>query len=363
MSGLRVVVIGAGANVARSHLRALEAIGANVVGLHDIDAQRLESVAEETGHPAFTDLRDLLQQPADVGAIVAPHPLHAELTLACLEAGLHVLVEKPIADEVRQADRMLAEAERRGLTLAVAFQHRARRDVQTARRLIRSGAIGQIQRADLLATWPRRATYFRIAPWRGTWRGEGGGVLLNQGQHDLDVLFYLTGAPRRVTGWTRTRVHHIETEDTAVALVEWDSGAVGSIHISTCEADESQRLELTGTSGRIRMRMGRLELLRSVVDFRDYVASPGNAFAPPEVGEWETIEDVEQPLQDGHTAIYRNLMLALSGETNLLAPASQAVTALEVANAIALASATRSEVSLPVDREAYSAFLAARRAA
>jgi predicted dehydrogenase len=361
MSGVRAVVIGAGANVARSHLRALEAIGADVVGLYDVHRERLEAVAETSGHRAFTDLGDLLKQPVDLAIVVAPHPFHADLALDCLEAGLHVLVEKPIADQVAQADRMRTEAERRGRILAVALQHRARPDVQAARRLIRSGAIGEIQRADLLATWPRRATYFQVAPWRGTWRGEGGGILLNQGQHDLDVLFHLVGVPHRVMGWTRTRVHAIETEDTAVALVEWDSGAIGSIHLSTCEADQSQRIELTGTAGRLRLSMGRLEVVRNSVDFRDFVASPGDAFGQPETGIWETVEDVAQPLLDGHTAVYRNLVQALSGKSALLAPASEAITALEVANAIALSSATSAEVTLPLDRGAYAAFLAARR--
>src|SRR5205807_9883155 len=115
----------------------------------------------------------------------------------------HALVEKPIADEVAEADRIVAEAARAGRLLAVAFQQRARPEVVEALRLVRAGFLGDLRRASVLATWPRRAAYFRTAPWRGTWRGEGGGILINQGQHDLDLLCLLAGRPSRVVGWAR----------------------------------------------------------------------------------------------------------------------------------------------------------------
>ena len=281
MSGLRVVVIGAGAHIFPSHQRGLRAIGAEIVGVQDIDLRRARPVADELGCPLHEDIAQLLQTPADLAVIVTPHPVHAEHATACLRAGLHVLVEKPIAVEVAEADAMLREAERCRRLLCVAFQQRTRSEVQEARRLIQLGFLGDLQRADLLATWPRRSSYFGTAPWRGTWRGEGGGVLINQGQHDLDLLCYLAGMPSRVVGSTRTRVHPIETEDTVAALVEWPRGAVGSIHLSTAEADEAERIELTGTAGRLRLLRGHLELFRNEVDFREYAASTDNPYAPP----------------------------------------------------------------------------------
>jgi predicted dehydrogenase len=358
MNGPRAVVIGAGAGVFRFHRAGLDAIGAEVVGVHDADHERAQRVAAELGCPAHREVATLLEAGADLAVIVAPHPFHAELAIACLRTGHHVLVEKPVADEVAAADRMVAEAERQRRLLAVSLQHRGRREVVEARRLIADGALGELQHLSLLATWPRPAAYFALAPWRGTWRGEGGGILINQGQHDLDLLCRLAGGPpARVVGWTRARLHAIETEDTADALAEWPNGAAGSIHISTAEADEPQRIEVVGTGGRLRLLPGRLEVHRNAVDFREYAATATNAFAPPPVEPPATIEGGE----GGHVAIYRNLAEALAGREPLIAPGREAAWPLELANAIVLSSATKAEVRLPLDRAAYSDLLAGRR--
>jgi predicted dehydrogenase len=357
---VRAVVIGAGAGIFSAHREGLAAVGAEVVGVHDADHDRACRVAVELGCPAHRDVAALLEADAELAVILAPHPFHAELAVACLRAGHHVLVEKPIADEVAAADLMVTEAERRGRLLAVALQHRARGEVREARRQIVSGALGELQHVSLLATWPRPAAYFALAPWRGTWRGEGGGILINQGQHDLDLLCHLAGGPPgRVAGRTRTRLHAIETEDTADALVEWPNGAAGSIHISTAEADEPQRIEVTGTGGRLRLLPGRLEADRNAVDFREYVATATSAFAPPAVERLPVVEGAE----GGHVAIYRNLVEAMAGREPLIAPGREATWALELANAIVLSSATGAEVRLPLDRVAYSDLLANRRRA
>jgi predicted dehydrogenase len=252
---------------------------------------------------------------------------------------------------------MIAEAERAGRLLAVAFQQRARTEVREALRLVREGAIGEVRRASVLATWPRRGAYFRQAPWRGTWAGEGGGILINQGQHDLDLLCLLAGAPSRVVGWARTRLHDVETEDTVEAMVEWPNGAMGSVHVSTAEADESQRIEVTGTAGRLRLLPGRLEVTRSAVDFREFAASPGEPFGGPAE---ERLPDVTGT-NGGHEEVYRNLVAAMAGEEPLLAPAAEAVVPLELANAIVLSSAEGAGVRLPLDRAAYSELLRSRR--
>lgn len=353
MSALRVVAIGAGANIFSSHRRGLKAIGAEVVGVYDVNEERARAIGLELGCPTHPDVATLLAEPADLAIILAPHPFHAELAAASLRAGKHVLVEKPLAVEVAEADEMISEAERSGRTLAVAFQQRTRTEIQEARRLIQSGALGTIQRADVLGNWPRRAAYFRTAPWRGSWRGEGGGVLINQGQHDLDLLCYLAGKPRRVVGWTRTRTHSIETEDSVAAMLEWPNGALGAVRISTTEVDEPQRIEITGTTGRLRVRPGRLERWSNAVDFATYTASEGNPYASPTTHE-------EPPFTGGdgnHEALYRNLAQALVGDEPLIASGRDAAVTLEVANAIIYSSHTGSQVELPLDRAAYGNLL------
>lgn len=173
MSRLRVVVAGAGANIFPTHRRGFDAIGAEVVGVQDVDGERARRVGAELGCRVHADVTSLLAVEADLALILAPHPFHAELAIASLRAGKHVLVEKPIAVEIAEADRMVAEAELLGLTLAVCFQQRTRLEVREARSLVCDGFLGELQRADVLATWPRRGAYFQVAPWRGSWRGAG----------------------------------------------------------------------------------------------------------------------------------------------------------------------------------------------
>ena len=359
MTALRVVVAGAAANIFSAHRRGLNAIGAEVVGVQDVNQERVAAVAAELGCPARPTLTELLAEEADLAVILAPHPFHAELAIAALRSGKHVLTEKPMAVEVAESDRMIAEAERSGRTLAVAFQQRTRNEVREARRLIGDGFLGELQRADVIGTWPRRRTYFEISAWRGSWRGEGGGVLVNQGQHDLDLLCHLAGPPARVAGWTRTRIQRIEAEDTAHAMLEWPSGAIGSVHLSTVEVDLGQRLELTGTAGRLRLQPGKLEAAANGVDFREFVASDGDPFGAVPDGP---VEEFGGGGGD-HADLYRDLADALAAGRPPIAPGREAALALELANAVIFSSHTNSEVALPLDRAAYSTLLDSLRSA
>ena len=353
MKTLRVVVVGAGAGIFSAHRRGLRAIEAQVAGVYDVNAERARTVAEEFGCPLYHDVASLLAEEADLAVILAPHPFHAELAIASMQSGKHVLVEKPIAVQVAEADQMLAEARNLGRLLAVAFQQRTRGEVQEARRLIQQGVLGAVQRADVLGAWPRRATYFQVAPWRGTWRGEGGGVLINQGQHDLDLLCYLVGRPSKVVGWTRTQRHPIETEDTVQAMVEWPNGALGSIHLSTAEVDVAQRIEIIGTAGRLRVLPGCLEFTRNAVDFREHTAGPGNPYEAPTTEEMLPFHGEA----GGHEHVYRNLVRAVNGDEPLIAPGDEAIVSLELANAIIYSSQLGEEVHLPLNRAAYGRLL------
>ena len=353
MSELRLAVIGVGANIWPFHARGIDAIGARVVGVMDARPSAAQARALELGCPAADTLDDLLRIDADAAVILAPHPSHALLAIRCLEAGLHVLCEKPLSDSVVDADRMVLAARRAGRLLAVAFQQRTRSEVVTARCLVAGGSIGEVQRVDVLATWPRRHAYFATGPWRATWLGEGGGILVNQGQHDLDLLCHLAGSPSTVVGRTSTAFHGNETEDTATALLGWPNGASGTVHVSTAEDDEPQRIEITGTGGRIRIRPGRLEVWRASEDMRAWAASPGDPYERPSASGPEVHEG------DGgtHLEVYLNLAAALEAGEPLVASGDDALAAIELANAITLSSALGREVSFPLDRSAYADLL------
>ena len=215
---LRTVVIGAGASVFNMHRPALELDFIELVGLFDIQPETVADRASEFGSAVYSDLNQMLKEAqADLAIIMTPHPAHAEQTIACLEAGCHVLVEKPMAIEVAEADEMVAAAEKANRLIAINFQQRFRPEVEAAYRLIQDEVIGEIQHVDMALSWPRTATYYANGGWRATWNGEGGGVLLNQAPHDLDLICHLLGRPQKVYAWTRTMLQKIEVEDTNVA--------------------------------------------------------------------------------------------------------------------------------------------------
>jgi predicted dehydrogenase len=361
---LKHVIVGVGAGVLGMHRPALELEAVHVVGVSDINAEAGRARAEAFACPFFADYTAMLRETApDVAVVLTPHPFHAAVAAACLEAGAHVLVEKPMAVEVGEADAMIQAAQRSGRLLAVNFQHRFRPEVRAARRLIEEGRLGKLQHVDMAVSWPRTASYFKAASWRGTWVGEGGGVLMNQAPHNLDLLCYLLGLPERVVAWTRTTLHAIETEDTVQAMLEWGpsevgtgvGGALGSLHISTAEAGRPERLEIVGTGGTLEIAQGRLTLNRCETDFRSFMLESENPFGTP------TFEVEAVALEAGagdHAAVYRNLHEAILAGAPLVCDGVEGRKSLELANAMILSSHTRRELTLPIDRPAYAALLA-----
>jgi predicted dehydrogenase len=352
---IRFAVVGVGANVFDLHARALKATALEVVGVADINGQAAEARAEELGCPAFTDHRELLSatRPEAV-AVLAPHPFHAGIAIDCLRAGAHVLVEKPIADEVLEADRIIDAARQANRLVAVNLQQRTRAEIRAAKRLIDEGRLGAIQRVQMNAIWTRTARYYQMAGWRGTWRGEGDGVLMNQSPHSLDLVCHLAGQPSRVTAWNRTLYHAIETEDTAMAMLEWPNGALGTLLVSTAMAGEPERLEIGGTRGVLLITRGELHFWQTQEDLRDFLAASPDPFGKPD------LRAVDVAVTSGggeHTTIYANFLEAIEHGATLVADGAEGRMSLELANAMIYSSATGKQVELPLDRQTYQRLL------
>ena len=366
---LRYAVIGVGAKVYAMHHPALLNENVEVVGVTDVDEAVSRERAEELECPSFSDYKAmLLETRPDVAVILTPHPLHAPIAVDCLRADCHVLVEKPMAVHAAEADAMIRAAADAGRILAVNFQQRLRPEVVKAVALVRSGGLGRVQHLDLAVTWPRTSAYYRLAAWRATWRGEGGGVLLNQAPHDLDLICHLLGSPQRVLAWTRTKLHDIETEDTVQAMLEWPggangNGAMGSVRISTAEAGRPARLEILGTGGYLRIGAGELSFGRFEEDVTDFLAQNPDPFAAPALqNEPLTLPPGAGDHTGDHAAVYQNLHEAITQGTPVSADGTEGRMSLELANAMILSSFTRSEIELPLDRERYEALLTRLRA-
>ena len=363
MPEVTFAVVGAG-TVFNAHKRGLTQPNLRLLAIADVNAEAAHKAAADFDIPAFTDHKTMLRDVrADVCVIIAPHPFHAPIALDALAAGCHVLVEKPMAVHVGEADAMIAAAAKADKILAVNFQQRTRPEIVAAKQIIDSGALGKIQHVDIQMTWTRPAAYFAAAPWRGTWKGEGGAVLLNQGAHELDLFCYLAGTPKRIVAWARTIAHNIQAEDTVQAMVEWEDGALGSIHLSTAEAGRPQRIEILGTGGRLTIEQqgSQVSFGRFDAELLEFLRTNPDAFASPKQIEQEVTLPADT--KGEHADIYRDLHRAITTNTAPIAPGTSGIAGLELANAIIYSSYNGAQtVDLPLDRAAYSALLDELRA-
>jgi predicted dehydrogenase len=361
-SRLRHVIIGVAAGVFGGHRPALALPTVDLVAVSDINTAVGMQRASELQCAFYKDYRQMLRETQpDVAVIMTPHFLHPSITIDCLQAGCHVLVEKPIALQVADADAMIEAASHYQRLLGLIVQHRFRPEVRAAKKLLQEGLLGDVQRVELSAVWTRPASYYNQAPWRGTWAGEGGGVLLNQASHNLDLLCHLVGMPARLYAWTRRLLHQIETEDTAQVMLEWPGGALGALHISSAEADVAERIKILGTQGYLELLHGQLSVYRLDADMKEYRINSTDPYQPAPLHAYTV------PLEDGagdHVAVYRSFHDAiLSGHHDAaFCDGVQGRMELELANAIIFSNYTHSEVQFPLDRQRYTRLLEELRA-
>jgi UDP-N-acetyl-2-amino-2-deoxyglucuronate dehydrogenase len=354
---LRYGLIGAGV-VAGMHLPAIAALDdVELVGISALDRDAAAALAEAHGCRAFAESDELLAEGLDVVVVGTPHPSHAELAIAAFEAGAHVLCEKPLAPEARDADAMIEAGERAGLLLGVCFQQRFRPVIRAAHALVAGGRLGPLVRAEIVDPLYRPNSYYATAEWRGTWKGEGGGVLMNQAPHTLDLLCHLAGPPEAVWGRAERRAQPMEAEDTATALLEFPGGAVGTLAVSTTEPGV-QRIELVGDRGRIQVVGETIAFERFKPPISEHLPSDVSMFAAPE----RAPEEVGVPEGSGdHFALHADFAAAVREGREPYVPGHSAIWSLELANAITLSTHTGRPEPLPVDRAAYASLLAGLR--
>lgn len=234
-SKIRTALIGPG-KVADTHARALQELS-GFVAVCGRDAGKTAAFAERYGIQPYTDLARMLREArVDALVVTTPHPQHAENALAALNAGVHVLVEKPMAIRLADCDRMLDAAQRNNVKLGVISQRRWYEPVQRVKQAIDGGKVGEPALGMVQVLGWRSPEYFKMDPWRGTWAGEGGGVLVNQAVHQLDLFQWLMGPIAEVSGyWANLNHPTIEVEDTAVAIVRFQNGGLGTIVVSNSQ--------------------------------------------------------------------------------------------------------------------------------
>ncbi|MFW5799097.1 MAG: Gfo/Idh/MocA family protein, partial [Planctomycetota bacterium] len=287
MDKVKIAVIGVG-GIGGSHLACIDrAENAQLVAVCDIIKDRADETAAKWDVDAYYTHEELLEK-ADVDAITigTPHYDHTPIAIHGLDAGKHVLTEKPIAVHVNDARKMIEAAERNPeQVFSAMFQLRVNPMWQRAKKLIDEGELGTITRITwTVTTWFRSQTYYDSGGWRATWSGEGGGVLLNQCPHNLDILQWLGGLPETVLAHVAIgKDHHIEVEDEVIAILTYPGGATGTFITNTSEAPGSNRLEIAGDRGILVVEDGTLNFRRTTVSVKEFLKTTDTRFGIPEV--------------------------------------------------------------------------------
>ncbi len=257
---IHIGLIGGG-NITETHARAARAIpGVEISAIHGSNAEKTGRLSREHGGTPYENFAAFLKhRPMDLVIIGSPSGLHAEQGIAAARQGLHVLTEKPIEITTARADALIAAAKQSGVQLGVIFQDRTKTHIRRLKGWLDQGLLGKILFVDARVKWYRPPEYYAKSRWRGSLALDGGGALINQGVHTIDLLLWLLGDVVRVQARTATLLHKIEAEDTAVATLEFASGALGIFHATTAAyPGYPRRVEISGTAGTVILEHDRI---------------------------------------------------------------------------------------------------------
>jgi predicted dehydrogenase len=306
------------------------------------------------GVAKFDDSRKLVRSgTVDAILIATPHFAHTPVAIDALAHGVHVLTEKPMAVHKADAQSMLrAHAKNRRTVFAVMLQERTSSVFRKVRALVRAGELGPLRRIQWTVTdWFRSDAYYASGGWRATWKGEGGGLLVNQCVHNLDMWQWLFGMPKTVRGWCGLgKYHPIEVEDEATAFFEYPGGLTGLFVASTGEAPGVNRLEVAGDRGRLAVEKGTITFVRNEVSAEAFCRSSTSCYAVPD--SWEVSIPAGRQGAD-HAKVIANFADAILDGRPLVAPAAEGLNQVELSNSILLSSLAGRAIELPMDAAAY----------
>ena len=360
METVKTAVIGIG-NMGTAHAVSLaqgRIDGLTLAAVCDTDPERLADFARRCPEAArYTDMDALLASGcADAVIIAVPHPLHSELAEKALAAGLHVLVEKPVDVRLSRAQALCRCARQSGKVFALMLNQRTNPLFARAREIVRGGELGRLKRSVFIITnWYRTQHYYDSGSWRATWAGEGGGVLMNQAPHNLDLWQWICGMPVSVSAHCDiARYHHIEVEDDATLFTRYEGGATGVFVTSTGEMPGTNRLEISGERGKLVLEGGRLKWWRLRQSEGDIRFSSEENFVTPECDYQEITPD--RP-ETAHAGILQNFANAIRFGEALISPGEDGLCELAISNAAYLSQWTGKPVSLPMDTDAFDRML------
>ncbi len=359
MSKVRIGITGLGniGNVHANNLLEGHVDRAEFTAISSSSEEKRQKFAEK-GLKTFATTDELINS-GDIDALLicTPHYQHPDIGIQALEAGLHIMVEKPIAAHKADAERLIAAAEKHpNLTFSAVFQLRTEARYKEIRNLIQNGELGDIVRVIWIMTdWFRSEAYYQSGGWRATWKGEGGGVLLNQCLHQLDALQWVLGMPSKVQSNVGIgRFHDIEVEDDVTCYLEYPNGGTGMFISSTGEIPGSNRFEIAGTKGRILLENDKLILTRNATPADEWNKTSKIGFALPD----KTVEEIPiPPTENPHAILLTNFVDNILDGTPLIAPGASGIGSVELANVMLYSGLIDKPIDLPMDSAAWEAKL------
>ena len=349
---VRFGLIGCG-GIGRTHANALALIEeAKLVAVCDIDIARARDVADQHGiENAFGSAEEMLEAvPLDAVSVATDHKHHFQPAMAALQRGVHVIIEKPITTSLEEAYTLIETANVHRVTLGGVFQRRFFPAALRMRKAIEEGRIGRVTVAECIALLGRDRAYFARDAWRGTWKGEGGGALMNQAVHMIDMLLWMVGEPIEVYGRWATLRHgeYVDVEDCACAVVSFKNGALATITATTTlesiEKAPGFRLAVHGAAGYTLGLSERPELTQAVTDQWPFDA-------PETVAAWAEAEGGRPGFPAFHSDQLRDFAQAVAAGREPLVPGVASFRALEVIKAVYLSEARRRPIALPMTAE------------
>lgn len=365
MNEVRIGIIGIG-GMGSNHAKMIlsgQVPRLRLTAVADVSQSRLDWAKENLPEDMalFSDGRALIDSgKCDAVLIATPHYFHPEYVVYALEHGVHALSEKPAGVYTKQVRAMNEAAEKSDKVFAIMFNQRTNCVYRKLHEMIESGELGQLKRVNWIITdWYRTQAYYDAAGWKATWDGEGGGVLLNQCPHQLDLLQWLCGLPVKVRAFCHeAKWHDIEVEDDVTAYMEFGNGATGVFVTTTGDAPGTNRLELTFEKAKIVCEYDRLTYDRLTVNERDFCRTEKNGFAKPQT---ERITVETDGRNEQHAGVLKAFTARILDGTPLIADGTEGIRALMLSNAMFLSSWLDRTVTLPIDEDLFLAELNKRR--
>lgn len=367
MEQVRIGIIGIG-NMGSAHAQSIvegKVEGMVLTAVADVNPARLDWAKEKLGEDVarFDDASAMMKSgKIDAVIIAVPHYFHPPYAIEAFENGLHVMCEKPAGVYTKAVREMNEAAQRSGLVFGMMFNQRTNHVFRKMKEIVDSGELGAIKRTNWLITdWYRTQAYYDSGDWRATWSGEGGGVILNQCPHNLDLWQWICGMPKRVHAFCHEgHWHNIEVEDDVTAYVEYENGATGVFITSTGDLPGNNRFEILCEKGRILCEgAGKLTVSKLPVSEREYCFTEKDGFKQPQAEVYTPETDGQNPQ---HNGVLRAFAAHILHGTPLVAEGAEGIRSLTLSNAIFLSSWLGQTVEIPFDEDLFLKELDKRRA-